>query len=53
MKCELCHSNSGDRPLCRVCAEAVQRVINISVEGKRTQVDPEPGKSRGAAAGGR
>jgi hypothetical protein len=51
MKCELCHRNSADERLCRVCAEAVQRVLQITIEGKHTQVNSEPGKASGKAVG--
>ncbi len=51
MKCELCKSESADRRLCSVCADAIQRLIQIATEGRRSEAHPEPGKPRGAAAG--
>ncbi len=50
MKCELCKSESADRRLCSVCADAIQRLIQITTEGKRSETRAEPGKARSAAA---
>ncbi len=50
MNCELCHRGAGDGRLCRVCAEAVRRVIQIASEPRRTQIEPASEKGNGAAA---
>ncbi len=50
MNCELCNRNAGEGRLCRVCAEAVRRVIQIASEPKRARIEPAPEKGNGAAA---
>ncbi len=50
MKCDLCKSESGDRKLCSVCADAIQRLLHISTQQKHTEVSAETKKAPGAAA---
>ena len=51
MQCEMCKRNAGERRLCSVCAEAVQRVLKIAIEKKRVEITQEPGAAKGSAAG--
>ncbi len=50
MNCELCKRNAGEERLCRVCAEAVRRVLQIANQPKQTEIQPALPKGDGAAA---